>query len=66
MGMFNVGNGIGMGKDEQQICNYCMNNSYAIVISKNSVVGHLSFGEQNKDMEEYYKNNKTIFEIHQK
>ena len=61
--MFDVPNGSGMGSDEEQICKYCVANSKAIIVSKNSIVGHLSFGIQNKVMEEYFKNNKNVFDI---
>lgn len=58
MGMFHVGSGAGMGNDEKQICTYCMLASRPIIVSKNTAVGHLSFGPQNKEMKEYYLNRK--------
>lgn len=63
MGMYKVMDGAGMGVDEQQFCDYCMSTSHAIIVSKNSIVGHLSFGKQNSTMEEYYKNNKNFFDL---
>lgn len=63
MNMFDVLKGSGMGSDEEQICKYCIASSKAIIVSKNSIVGHLSFGVQNKDMEQYFKENKAIFDI---
>ena len=37
-----------------------------MIISENVVVGHLSFGTQNKPMEEYFKKNKEIFKLKNK
>lgn len=65
MGMLEVKKGSCMGLDEGNICAYCINNSRPIIVSGNSVVGHLSFGNQNKTMEEYFKENKEIFDIHE-
>jgi hypothetical protein len=65
MGMFKVSKfGSCMGVDEQQICNYCMDSSHAIIVSLNTVVGHLSFGVQNENMKNYYLNHKDVFDIH--
>ncbi len=64
MGMFEVLSGSCMGIDEEQICEYCISKSEAIIVSKNSIVGHLSFGKQNPTMKEYFENNKKIFDIH--
>ena len=63
MGMFKVHRGSGMGSDEEQICSYCIKSSQAIIVSKNSLVGHLSFGKQNKPMKEYFETNKNNFFI---
>ena len=41
-----------------------MNNSKAIIVSNNTLVGHLSFGKQNIKMEKYFEENKDIFDIH--
>lgn len=57
---FKVEKGIGLGTDEIQICGLSSINSLVILVSKNTVVGHLSFGKQNKTMEEYFKNNREI------
>lgn len=62
-GMFEVQNNSCMGLDEGQFCNYCMDNSKAIIVSNNVVVGHLSFGNQNKPMKKYFLSNKKKFEI---
>lgn len=63
MKLFKVKKGSCMGLDEEQICSFCMNNSKAIIVSNNSVVGHLSFGTQNEEMKKYFLENKDIFEI---
>ena len=63
MNMFEVKSGACMGLDETQICSYCMVNSKAIIVSNNSIVGHLSFGVQNPEMKEYFMNHKEKFEI---
>lgn len=67
MGMFNVpSKGAGMGADEEQLCSYCINTSQAMIISENVVVGHLSFGPQNKTMKKYYEENKSMFKTNDK
>lgn len=54
---------VDLGLDEGQICSYCIRKSLPIIVSKNCLVGHLSFGPQNKTMKEYYLQNKSKFEI---
>ena len=53
--------GIGGGGDEVQICNFCVTQSLGMIISENVVVGHLSFGQQNDAMKEYYLTHKEKF-----
>lgn len=53
--------GYGMGMDEMQLCQFCTLNSLAMVISENTVVGHLSFGQQNDAMKEYYLTHRKKF-----
>ena len=43
-----------LGLDEMQICKFCTLSSSAMVVAENAVVGHLSFGQQNAAMKEYY------------
>lgn len=62
-GWFPVNKGTGMGIDEEFLCNLATSQSKAIIVTENQVVGHLSFGKQNKTMEEYYQNNKGFFDI---
>ena len=63
MGYFKVKNGPCMGVDEEQFCTYCMSQSKAIIVSQNTIVGHLSFGKQNKTMENYFYSHKDYFDI---
>ena len=65
MDMFEVHKGAGMGQDEIDICSIAMKSSDAIIISKNTLVGHLSFGTQNAPMKEYFEKNKDLFDIHE-
>ncbi len=66
MGSFIVKSGSCLGADEEQMCNYAVASSHAIIVSKNTLVGHLSFGNQNKTMQEYYLDHPEVFEIHKK
>lgn len=54
-------NSPGMGLDEDQICRVCVALSLAMVVAENAVVGHLSFGQQNAAMKEYYLAHREIF-----
>ena len=53
--------GAGGGAEEIQICNFCMMNSLGIIVSENTVVGHLSFHQQNEAMKEYYLTHREKF-----
>ena len=63
-GYFPPCRGNGLGVDEVHICNLATAFSQAIIIAPNQMVGHLSFKNQNKAMEKYFKENTGIFEIH--
>ena len=63
MGMFPVTHGSGMGFDESEFCAFCIKESQAIIVAENAVVGHLSFGNQNAAMKEYYGKHHERFEI---
>ena len=63
MNMLEIDKNTGMGYDEDQMCKNALINSKPIIVSLNSVVGHLSFGKQNETMKNYYMNNKDIFDI---
>lgn len=64
MGYYDVDKtGTAMGVDETQMCGYCMRASRPIVVSKNVVVGHFSFGPQTFEMKEYYLKHRNDFEI---
>ena len=62
-GYFPVHKGSCMGLDEEFLCNRATSFSKAIIVSDSQVVGHLSFGTQNKGMEEYFKSHTETFEI---
>ncbi len=47
--------------DELQICRFCMENHFAMVVAENSVVGHFSFHVQTEAMKEYYLTHREIF-----
>ncbi|WP_455485553.1 hypothetical protein [Gemella sp.] len=62
MGYFNVDfKGSGLGEDEVQICSYCNLHSKPLMVSENVLVGHLSFGPQNKEMKKFFDQNKDKF-----
>lgn len=63
MGLFKVEPGNCLGLDETQLCEFCVSQSRAMIVSKNCLVGHLSFGPQNKDMLDYYKENRIMFSV---
>lgn len=50
-----------MGLDEEQICSYCITKSKAIIVAENAVSGHLSFGQQNEEMKQYYSEHRELF-----
>ncbi|MBR0061624.1 MAG: hypothetical protein IJP68_09115 [Selenomonadaceae bacterium] len=52
---------VGRGLDEDQICQFCVAGSLAMVVAENSVVGHLSFRQQNDAMKEYYLTHREKF-----
>ena len=61
MDFFHVSKGNDMGKDEIQLCEFCMLNSRPLLVCNNIVVGHLSFGKQNEIMKKYYLDNEFKF-----
>jgi len=50
-----------LGDDEKQLCLFCYQNSRAMVISENTAVGHLSFGQQNEAMREFFAQHQGLF-----
>lgn len=54
MKYFKVNKGNGMGEDEVEICKFCLLSSMPLMVTENVVVGHLSFGNQNIGMKEYF------------
>ncbi len=63
MGMFPVKDFENMGADEKRICEFCMMEGRAMVVSENCIVGHLSYGPQHSVMETYYFENRQIFDV---
>lgn len=61
MGMFIVDKGPCMGLDEEQIDSYCVMQSKSMIIAENTVVGHLSFGQQNKEIKNYFLQHSELF-----
>lgn len=61
MGMFWVTDKLNLGADEEHICQYCLMNARIMAIAENAYAGHLSYGPQHKVMEEYYRNNESLF-----
>ncbi len=62
MGGFPVLQG-NMGVDEEAFCQYCMIQSKAIVVAENAVAGHLGYGPQNEEMEQYYHAHREKFQL---
>jgi len=60
-GYFPVMSGNGMGMDEEYLCSLAIKSSRPIIVSNRTIVGHLSFGAQNKRMEDYFRENKSKF-----
>lgn len=62
MDYFTLGKRTGLGIDEIKICKTSFLSSKPIMVSKNIVVGHLSFRYQNQEMKEYFLSNKEYFD----
>ncbi len=50
-----------MGAHEESLCQLCMMQGRAMIIAENAVVGHLAYGRQNKEMEQYYYEHRERF-----
>ena len=50
-----------LGVDEADMCNFCCFNSRQLMVTENTVVGHLSFGPQNDEMRKYYNEHEYVF-----
>ena len=50
-----------MGLDEEQICSECIIRSKAMIVAENAVAGHMSFGQQNAAMKQYYEEHREYF-----
>lgn len=55
--------GSSMGEDEKQLCTYAMRRERPIVVSENTLVGHLAFGPQSEIMMKYFHEHRERFEI---
>ncbi|RHP47295.1 hypothetical protein [Clostridium sp. AF32-12BH] len=55
-----------MGVDEEQICSECIIRSKAMIVAENAVAGHLSFGQQNVAMKQYYEEHRDRFRCPEK
>lgn len=53
-GMFPVDWSAGMGLDEMWIARYCVTHGRAVIVSENTLVGHLGYGPQTEDMLRYF------------
>lgn len=56
---FSKGNAMGM--DEDRLCQFCIMYSFGMIVSENTVVGHLAFGGQNEAMKEYHATHRELF-----
>lgn len=56
-----VGSEYGLGDDEEHICHYACFTGRAMIVSENSVAGHLGYGPQTKEMVKYYLDHKDRF-----
>lgn len=63
MGGFDVSGMPDMGKDEDKIGYTCMNQSFAIAVAEDSVVGHFGFGNQTEKMKDYYEKRPEWFAV---
>lgn len=60
---FTVTGNADMGMDEEELCAHCINTSKAIIVSKNTVVGHFAFSKQTSCMKRLYFENPDWFKI---
>lgn len=63
MGMFPVKEYENMGADEKRICEFCMMEGRTMVVSENCIAGHLSYGPQHQVMQQYYYDNRDLFDL---
>jgi hypothetical protein len=50
-----------IGSDEEHICKFCMDKSYAIVIAEGAFCAHFGFGPQTSHMLDVYRSNAELF-----
>jgi hypothetical protein len=64
MGGFTVIEGkTNLGLDEEDLCNHCMDKSRAIIVSENTVVGHLGFQPQGATMQQFFLGHPEVFAL---
>jgi len=63
MGGFKVAPEGFMGIEESELCTYCFESSFPMIIACGVFAGHLGFGPQNSKMKEYFIRNIHKFEI---
>jgi hypothetical protein len=52
-----------LGLDEENLCHHCMDKSRAIIISENTVVGHLGFQPQGAAMRQFFLQHGEVFAL---
>lgn len=57
---YTVSGGVDMGADEEELCSWCVKMSRQIMVVHNTIVGHFSFGPQEKNMMKYIKDARII------
>jgi hypothetical protein len=52
-----------LGLDEENLCHHCMDKSRAIIVSENTVVGHLGFQPQGAAMRQFFLEHGDVFAL---
>ncbi len=60
---FFVGKTGSMGLEEEQVNAFCISNNRGIYIDESLLAGHMGFGKQKKEIEQFYINNSKDFEV---
>lgn len=61
LGAFRVAPAGFLGVGESDVCSFCMENSYPIILALNTFAGHFGFGPQNERMKKFFKENRERF-----
>ena len=51
-----------LGREEEILCNYCMNSSKVIIVANKIFAGHFAFGPQKKEMKRFFDENRSRFD----